>query len=79
MTTALLYLAGIIVVFLVIHFARARSSELWRRSVPREPTHKLSKKGPCCHTRPELPVSGHQEELEGTEQESVGSGVEQGR
>ncbi len=78
MTTALLYLAGIIVVFLVIHFARARSSELWRRSVPLEPAQRTPENS-RGHTNPDLSMPGDQDELARTERDDVCTRIGQDR
>ena len=36
MTVALLYWAGVLLIFVALHFVRGRQSEMWRPNIPRQ-------------------------------------------
>ena len=45
MTVALLYLAGVLLIFVALHFVRGRQSEMWRPNIPRQ----SASRGPRTH------------------------------
>lgn len=69
---ALLYLAGILLVFLVLHLVRGRQSDLWRRSVPRQLASKPSEaQRNDGETQPAASVPYKEEVVERDEREVV--------
>ena len=46
MTVALLYLAGVLLIFVALHFVRGRQSEMWRPNIPRQSASRGSRTHP---------------------------------
>lgn len=69
MTAALMYVTGVVLFFLLLHFIRGRHSELWRRSVPRhrvrEPSEAQGIRGKVPPAPPMLHEAVESEEREG--------------